>query len=66
MLEIKPEEVIALCKSSDKFYKKGVILFIENETITYKIHNVADISFENLQKRVYGSNMYKWLKGYVL
>lgn len=53
MLEIKLEEVIALCKSSDKFYKKGVIIFVENGFITYKIHNVVDVSFENLQKRVY-------------
>ena len=54
MLEIKPVEVIALCKNSNRFYKKGIILFIENRFITYKIHNVTDMSFENLQKRVYG------------
>lgn len=54
MLEIKPEEVIALCRSSNRFYKKGIILFIETGSITYKIHNVTDMSFENLQKRVYG------------
>lgn len=53
MLEIKPEEVIALCKNSNKFYKKGMILFIERGFITYKIHNITDISFENLQKKVY-------------
>ncbi|MGL5190420.1 MAG: hypothetical protein ACRC7S_12320 [Cetobacterium sp.] len=50
ILEIKPVEVIALCKDSNRFYKKGIILFIENGFITYKIHNVTDMSFENLQK----------------
>lgn len=54
MLEIKPEEVIALCKSSNRFYKKGTILFIEKGVITYKIHNITEESFENLQKIVYG------------
>ncbi len=53
MLEIKPEEVIALCKSSNRFYKKGIVLFIESGSITYKIHNITEESFENLQKRVY-------------
>ncbi|WP_438619989.1 hypothetical protein [Paraclostridium sp.] len=37
-----------------KLYKKAVILFIGTESITYKIHNITDMSFENLQKRVYG------------
>lgn len=54
MVEIKPQEVIDLCKISNKFYKKGTILYIEKESITYKIHNITDISFENLQKKVYG------------
>lgn len=54
MLEIKPEEVIALCKISNRFYKKGAILFIEEGTITYKIYNITEISFENLQKKIYG------------
>ena len=54
MLEIKPQEVIDLCKISNKFYKKGNILYIEKESITYKIHNITHNSFENLQKKVYG------------
>lgn len=54
MIEIKPQEVIDLCKLSNKFYKKGTILYIEKEAITYKIYNITDISFENLQKKVYG------------
>ncbi|MGL5574359.1 hypothetical protein [Cetobacterium sp.] len=54
MIEIKPQEVVDLCKISNRFYKKGTILYIEKGTITYKIYNVTEISFENLQKRVYG------------
>ena len=54
MLEIKPEEVIVLCKSSNRFYKKGIILFIKTKPITYKIYNITEESFENLQKIVYG------------
>ncbi len=53
MLKIKPEEVIALCKISNRFYIKGTILFIEEGAITYKIHNVTEVSFNNLQKRIY-------------
>lgn len=54
MIKINPQEVIDLCKISNKFYKKGTILFIEKEAITYKIHDVTETSFENLQKKVYG------------
>ena len=54
MLEIKSEEVIVLCKSSNRFYKKGIILFIENRSIIYKIHNITEESFKNFKKRVYG------------
>ncbi|MGL5582613.1 MAG: hypothetical protein ACRDCE_16820 [Cetobacterium sp.] len=51
MLEIKPEEVIALCKISNKFYKKGTILFIKNKSITYKSYKVTDMSFEIFLKK---------------
>lgn len=54
MNEIKPHEVIELCKKSNSFYKKGTILFIEKDEITYKIHNVSKKSFNNLYRRVYG------------
>lgn len=54
MNEIKPHEVIELCKKSNSFYKKGTILFIEKDEITYKIHNVSETSFNNLYRRVYG------------
>lgn len=53
MLEIKPQDVIDLCKISNRFYKKGNILYIEKENITYKIHNITEISYQNLQKKVY-------------
>ncbi|MGL5208408.1 hypothetical protein [Cetobacterium sp.] len=54
MNKIKPHEVIELCKKSNNFYKKGTILFIEKGELTYKIHNVSEISFNNLYKRLYG------------
>lgn len=53
MLEIKPQEVIDLCKVSSRFYKKGTVLYVEKDAIIYKIYNITEISFENLQKRVY-------------
>ena len=54
MLEIKPQEVIDLCKISSRFYKRGTVLYVEKDAITYKIHDVTEESFKNLQKRVYG------------
>lgn len=54
MLEIKPQEVIDLCKISSRFYKKGTVLYVEKDAITYKIYDVTEVSFDNLQKRVYG------------
>lgn len=54
MNELKSTEVIELCKNSDRFYKKGVILFVEKGVMTYKIYNITDLDYENLKKRVYG------------
>ncbi|MGL4510839.1 hypothetical protein [Cetobacterium sp.] len=52
MLEIKSQELIELCKISNKYYMKQRVLYIETKNITYKIYNVTEVSFKNLQKRV--------------
>ncbi|MGL5355630.1 MAG: hypothetical protein ACRDAQ_03630 [Cetobacterium sp.] len=52
MKELKPIDVINLCKTSDCFYKEGIVLFVKSGVITYKIYNVSDLSFENLKKKI--------------
>ncbi|MGL4935579.1 MAG: hypothetical protein ACRC51_08880 [Cetobacterium sp.] len=57
MVKISPKEVISLCQNCKRFYREGTTLFILKDSITYKIYNVTEESFFNLQRKIYEINL---------